>query len=269
MDSSSKSTSTSTSTSNTNSQNSRPARSFDNRDQSRQRRKPNSNTRTEFGTSNGAGDSNDHQQQQSSSHHHHHQQRHPQQQQRRDFRNEGRLNGGSGGSEGGGVGGTAGSGSSTGVNEQPHRPNNENSQRKNQREMSGNRNNKTGSNTSSYNRNYRPRTNFDLNGPNNKMMQLLQPSQSKSDQDANLDYSPDINLISGNEMKSDTDWTCVVCCQRYSINNSKAIYAIGPCNHLVCYHCSTKMRVLCEQYECPICRQHIPEVSVHSLHNRI
>lgn len=38
------------------------------------------------------------------------------------------------------------------------------------------------------------------------------------------------------------------------------IFAVGMCNHHVCHTCSTRMRVLCQQNECPICRQDMPKV---------
>ena len=41
------------------------------------------------------------------------------------------------------------------------------------------------------------------------------------------------------------------------------IFAIGPCDHPCCYQCSTRMRVLCEANECPICRSLMPQVSSH------
>ncbi|XP_071644247.1 E3 ubiquitin-protein ligase ZNF598 [Temnothorax longispinosus] len=60
--------------------------------------------------------------------------------------------------------------------------------------------------------------------------------------------------------------TCVVCYKNVDI------YSIGMCEHPVCYECSTRMRVLCRQNECPICRQDLPKVvftreikSFHSL----
>lgn len=66
------------------------------------------------------------------------------------------------------------------------------------------------------------------------------------------------------ESESSTDgsgaWTCVVCCQKVPGPNREPYYALGPCDHVVCYQCSTKMRVLCQQNECPICRQDIPKV---------
>lgn len=53
--------------------------------------------------------------------------------------------------------------------------------------------------------------------------------------------------------------TCVVCFK------SVVIYSVGECDHPVCYECSTRMRVLCRQNECPICRQDMPKVKIESL----
>ncbi|CAF1088720.1 unnamed protein product [Adineta steineri] len=38
------------------------------------------------------------------------------------------------------------------------------------------------------------------------------------------------------------------------------IFAVGECSHPVCHLCSTKMRILCEQTYCAICRQELPKV---------
>ncbi|GLV44611.1 uncharacterized protein CBL_13457 [Carabus blaptoides fortunei] len=48
--------------------------------------------------------------------------------------------------------------------------------------------------------------------------------------------------------------TCVVCFK------TAEYYSIGICDHPVCFECSTRMRVLCRQNECPICRQDMPKV---------
>ncbi|KAL0278290.1 UNVERIFIED_CONTAM: hypothetical protein PYX00_000148 [Menopon gallinae] len=50
------------------------------------------------------------------------------------------------------------------------------------------------------------------------------------------------------------DNLCVVCFKNVDI------YSVGSCDHMVCYECSTRMRVLCRQNECPICRQDLPKV---------
>ncbi|KAI9583528.1 E3 ubiquitin-protein ligase ZNF598 [Glossina fuscipes] len=50
------------------------------------------------------------------------------------------------------------------------------------------------------------------------------------------------------------DNACVVCFKNVDI------YSIGECDHPVCYECSTRMRVLCQQNECPICRQVLSKV---------
>ncbi|CAH1113630.1 unnamed protein product [Psylliodes chrysocephalus] len=48
---------------------------------------------------------------------------------------------------------------------------------------------------------------------------------------------------------SDIENLCVVCFKNVDL------YSIGSCDHAVCFECSTRMRVLCKQNECPICRQ--------------
>ena len=47
---------------------------------------------------------------------------------------------------------------------------------------------------------------------------------------------------------------CPVCLSRASI------WAVGRCNHHVCAECSTRLRVLSTQNDCPICRQELPKV---------
>ncbi|XP_023177787.2 E3 ubiquitin-protein ligase ZNF598 [Drosophila hydei] len=58
-----------------------------------------------------------------------------------------------------------------------------------------------------------------------------------------------LNNQSGND-----DNACVVCFKNVEI------YSIGDCDHPVCYECSTRMRVLCQQNECPICRHVLNKV---------
>ncbi|OCT64399.1 hypothetical protein XELAEV_18045503mg [Xenopus laevis] len=52
----------------------------------------------------------------------------------------------------------------------------------------------------------------------------------------------------------DSERSCVLCCQYLDI------YAVGKCDHPVCYRCSTKMRVLCEQKYCAVCREELDKV---------
>ncbi|XP_013782326.1 E3 ubiquitin-protein ligase ZNF598-like [Limulus polyphemus] len=58
--------------------------------------------------------------------------------------------------------------------------------------------------------------------------------------------------MNSNDLSSDDN--CVVCCRKLSI------FAVGICDHPVCHECSTRMRVLCRQNECPICRRETPKV---------
>ena len=55
-----------------------------------------------------------------------------------------------------------------------------------------------------------------------------------------------------------SDEHCPICLNRMKI------YAVGMCNHPVCSECSTRMRILCGQNECPICRQDMPKVIIVS-----
>ncbi|KAE8578978.1 hypothetical protein XENTR_v10023864 [Xenopus tropicalis] len=52
----------------------------------------------------------------------------------------------------------------------------------------------------------------------------------------------------------DLERSCVLCCQDLDI------YAVGKCDHPICYRCSTKMRVLCEQKYCAVCREELDKV---------
>ena len=38
------------------------------------------------------------------------------------------------------------------------------------------------------------------------------------------------------------------------------IFSIGICDHPICHECSTRMRVLCKEDACPICRQELTKV---------
>ena len=49
---------------------------------------------------------------------------------------------------------------------------------------------------------------------------------------------------------------CVVCFKNVDL------FSVGECDHPVCYECSTRMRVLCQQNECPICRQVLSKVKL-------
>lgn len=64
----------------------------------------------------------------------------------------------------------------------------------------------------------------------------------------------DAMIASNQDSSMTTSNTCVVCYK------SSKYHSVGMCDHPVCYECSTRMRVLCQQNECPICRQDLPKV---------
>lgn len=65
---------------------------------------------------------------------------------------------------------------------------------------------------------------------------------------------PRIRQISEADLHGMGDKTCIVCYKDVKY------FSVGPCDHSVCFECSSRMRVLMEQNECPICRQKIEHV---------
>ena len=41
------------------------------------------------------------------------------------------------------------------------------------------------------------------------------------------------------------------------------LWSVGECRHPICYVCSTRLRVLCEKKDCPVCRESMDKVSVN------
>lgn len=60
--------------------------------------------------------------------------------------------------------------------------------------------------------------------------------------------------VAGGDNSANYENSCVVCFRDVEI------YSVGECDHPVCYECSTRMRVLCDQNECPFCRQDVAKV---------
>ncbi|TRY59050.1 hypothetical protein DNTS_008376 [Danionella cerebrum] len=54
--------------------------------------------------------------------------------------------------------------------------------------------------------------------------------------------------------KKESESACVLCCQDIEL------FAVGKCDHPVCYRCSTKMRLLCDQKYCAVCREPLDKV---------
>lgn len=52
-----------------------------------------------------------------------------------------------------------------------------------------------------------------------------------------------------------TDGSCPIC------HEIETISAVAPCNHHICFRCSTRLRYLHQQFDCPICRTDCPKVS--------
>lgn len=63
-----------------------------------------------------------------------------------------------------------------------------------------------------------------------------------------MEKTKQVNVASNDDI-------CVVCYREAEM------YSIGECDHPVCHECSTRMRVLCNRTECPICRKDLALVS--------
>lgn len=65
-----------------------------------------------------------------------------------------------------------------------------------------------------------------------------------------------------NVEKSTEKQTCNICAQNVPGIERDKIFALGKCDHPVCYVCSARMRVICDQLDCPICRDKLDFVSI-------
>ncbi|XP_078610584.1 E3 ubiquitin-protein ligase ZNF598-like [Branchiostoma floridae x Branchiostoma japonicum] len=54
--------------------------------------------------------------------------------------------------------------------------------------------------------------------------------------------------------RKESERACVLCC------GEPEILAVGECDHPVCWKCSTRMRVLCQQNYCAVCRKDLDKV---------
>lgn len=58
-----------------------------------------------------------------------------------------------------------------------------------------------------------------------------------------------------NHSRSESGNFCVVCCEDIEI------FAVGQCDHPICYVCSVRMRVLGKEKYCAVCRTDLDKVS--------
>ena len=67
---------------------------------------------------------------------------------------------------------------------------------------------------------------------------------------------PDETMASqvGKRARKDSVKACVVCCEEVQF------YALGVCDHWVCFKCCVRMRVLGKENYCPVCRADLHQV---------
>lgn len=64
-----------------------------------------------------------------------------------------------------------------------------------------------------------------------------------------------------NNHDNSRELACDICAQNVPGPEREKIYAFGKCDHYVCYVCSARLRVVCDQSDCPICREKLDSVS--------
>jgi hypothetical protein len=61
--------------------------------------------------------------------------------------------------------------------------------------------------------------------------------------------------VSNSTDPGNTDPICDICAQNVPGPEREKIFALGRCDHSVCYVCSARLRAICDQQDCPICRE--------------
>ena len=60
--------------------------------------------------------------------------------------------------------------------------------------------------------------------------------------------------------RKEDESSCPVCHERMEI------FAVGRCDHTICFRCAVRMRVLCDQMYCAICRADLLQVILTSMY---
>lgn len=89
-------------------------------------------------------------------------------------------------------------------------------------------------------------------------------SQSQRQGESNKTSSKPSNSKDGSSNRdiknANTEPICDICVQNVPGPEREKIYAFGKCDHQVCYVCSARLRAICDQPECPICREKLESV---------
>lgn len=94
--------------------------------------------------------------------------------------------------------------------------------------------------------------------------QAIKGNHGANRQGANAGQTRNNQQLSNNINKIDQtkeEQVCNICAQNVPGLERKKIFAFGKCDHHVCYVCSARLRVVCDQLDCPICRDKLDMVS--------
>lgn len=100
--------------------------------------------------------------------------------------------------------------------------------------------------------------------PNIKNNRLDADRKIRSPNNPNSKITDKNIVIKNTRSDSDSIPFCDICAQLVPGPEREQIFAFGRCDHLVCYVCSTRLRVICDQTDCPICRDKLEKVCTSS-----
>eukprot|EP00042_Codosiga_hollandica_P043624 m.415721 g.415721 ORF g.415721 m.415721 type:complete len:985 (+) comp56605_c0_seq1:119-3073(+) len=69
-------------------------------------------------------------------------------------------------------------------------------------------------------------------------------------------FSPVPRATSLESSSSSSLETCLIC------SDHSALFCVGKCNHVMCFKCSARLRVLCKDNACPVCRAELLQVVI-------
>ena len=101
--------------------------------------------------------------------------------------------------------------------------------------------------------------------PQPQLAQQQQQQQHHQQQSPTTSTAADKQTKTNNNIdRKNIEPICDICAQNVPGPEREKIFASGKCDHPVCYVCSARLRAICDQYECPICREKLDNVTFSS-----
>lgn len=95
---------------------------------------------------------------------------------------------------------------------------------------------------------------------NDEVKSATKPKSNSKNNDHRDDKASSDSPSNAHLSSPSEDQSCNICAQIVPGPEREKIFAFGKCDHFVCYVCSARLRAICEQSECPICREKLDSV---------